>query len=59
MATRTIKAFPKAGSVSRRKLRAAVKQYAQSTPYKYKKGRVRQLVTASGRKQIAFRKVAA
>jgi len=60
MAARIVKTLPKTGSVSRRKVRAAVHGVMKSGAWKAKptKRRVlRKSQTASGSKKIAFRKV--
>ncbi|HEU5218983.1 MAG TPA: hypothetical protein VFU23_10000 [Gemmatimonadales bacterium] len=59
MAAHIVKSLPKSGSVSRRKIRAAVRalgKYGAGKSAPAKKGKVRRIDTASGRGLIAFRK---
>jgi len=59
MAARTIKSIPKTGTVSRRKVRAAVQVVRKARSVKAKRNGVfTKRDTASGSKQIGFRKVA-
>ncbi len=59
MAARTIKSIPKTGTVSRRKVRAAVRVVRKVRRVKGKgTGVFTKRDTASGSKQIGFRKVA-
>ena len=55
MAARVIKTHPKPGTVSRQKIRAAVRSLAKPGHTKFRKGIVTKPQTASGRGEIAFR----